>query len=158
MSRQESKQIVPASPSQGERSSTGGGDAAVRSFRRGEDADPEVVAGAKRRSFTAGHKLRVLEEADRCETGELGALLRREGLYHSHLEQWRKQRTSGTLSGLSPRKRGPKASSPDRPVIAKLQREIDRLQRELEKAHIIIDVQKKVASMLDRLNDQNEVN
>jgi len=156
MSRKETKQVAPASPLEGERSSTGGGDAAVRTLRRGADPDPEVTAGPKRRTFLAGYKLRILEEADRCGQGELGALLRREGLYYSHLEQWRKQRQKGTLAGLARRKRGPKTTSPDRTAISKLQRENEQLKRELHKAHIIIDVQKKVAKMLDELSDQGE--
>ena len=72
-----------------------------------ERADPEVVEKASRRKFTAQYKLGRLEEADRCEAGEIGALLRREGLYSSHLSTWKRQRESGVLEALGPRKRGP---------------------------------------------------
>src|SRR5947209_12054905 len=83
--------------------------------------DTEVVARARRRQFTAGYKLRILEEADRCHRdGELGALLRREGLYSSHVAQWRRQRATGALAGLAPRKRGRPAASNQELEVARL--------------------------------------
>ncbi len=95
--------------------------------------------------------MRVLQEADSCsEPGEIGALLRREGLYSSHLVVWRRQRAEGTLQGLRPRKRGRKAQ-PKNPLakkVAELERENKRLERRLKQAEIIIDVQKKVSQIL----------
>ena len=111
----------------------------------------EVVAKAQRRRFTAAQKLRVLEEADRCtKPGELGALLRREGLYTSHLSAWRQARRRGELAGLTPRARGPKAKpvDPRDRKIAEQAREIARLQARLERAEGLIEVQKKVSQLL----------
>jgi len=111
----------------------------------------EVVAKATRRRFAAAEKLRVLEAADRCtKPGELGALLRREGLYTSHLSQWRRARRNGELAGLAPRRRGPKAQpvDPRDRKIGELQREIVRLQARLERAEGLIEVQKKVSQLL----------
>jgi transposase-like protein len=113
--------------------------------------ETEVVAKAQRRRFTAAAKLRVLEEADRCtKPGELSALLRREGLYSSHLSAWREARRRGELAGLAPRARGPKAKPVD-PRDRKLTeqtREIARLQARLERAEGLIEVQKKVSQLL----------
>jgi transposase len=113
--------------------------------------ETEVTAKAQRRRFTAEYKRRVLQEADGCtKPGELAALLRREGLYSSHLTTWRRLREAGELSGLTAKKRGPKvrpADERDR-TIAGQQREIARLTARLEKAEIIIDVQKKVGRLL----------
>jgi len=112
--------------------------------------DPEVAAKAARRKFTAEYKLRILREADACAPGEVGALLRREGLYSSHLTEWRRQRERGELEALTPKKRGRKAQEPD-PLakrIAQLERENQRLQRRLQQAEKIIEVQKKVAALL----------
>jgi transposase-like protein len=110
-----------------------------------------VPENAKRRTFTAEYKRRILREADACtEPGEVGALLRREGLYSSHLTSWRKQRQRGELAGLSPKKRGRKGHS--KTVSAKeyerLQRENRRLRQRLEQAELIIDIQKKASEML----------
>jgi len=108
----------------------------------------EVVAKAKHRQFTAEYKLRILRELDGIKgSGETGALLRREGLYSSHLTTWRKQRERGELDGLSPQKRGPKPD-PQAVELAKLQCENERLRERLRQAELIIDVQKKVAQML----------
>ena len=108
----------------------------------------EVVVKAKRRQYTAEYKLRILRELDRSQgAGETGALLRREGLYSSHLTTWRRQRERGELDGLSPQRRGPKADPPAA-ELARLQRENERLCERLRKAELIIDVQKKVAQML----------
>jgi len=110
--------------------------------------NPEVVAKAARRHFTAEYKQRILQEAEACtQPGEIGALLRREGLYSSHLTTWRQQRDRGARQGLIPAKRGRKAD-PQAAEIARLQRENERLKAKLERAELIIDVQKKVSQML----------
>ena len=113
--------------------------------------DPEVEARPARRKYTAAYKLRILQQADSCsKAGEIGALLRREGLYSSHLVKWRKQREAGDLIALSPQKRGRKeqAVNPLAREVARLQRENDRLQARLKQAETIIEVQKKVAQLL----------
>jgi transposase len=111
----------------------------------------EVVAKAKRRRFSAKYKLRILKEADGCtKPGELGALLRREGLYSSHLTAWRKQREQGQLQGLTPRKRGPKKreKNPLERELKRLERENAKLQRRAERAEALVEVQKKVSELL----------
>ena len=111
--------------------------------------DPEVVADAKRRTFTAEYKLRILAEADAAQPGAIGALQRREGLYSSHLVTWRRERQAGILKGLTPHKRGPKSKqNPLEEDNQKLRRENQRLTEELRKAAIVIDVQKKVGALL----------
>lgn len=113
--------------------------------------DPEVVADAKRRTFSAEYKQRILAEADAAaaQPGAIGALLRREGLYSSHLVTWRRERQAAILNGLTPHKRGPKSKrSPQEEEIQKLRRENQRLTEELRKAEIVIDVQKKVGALL----------
>jgi len=113
--------------------------------------ETEVVAKARRRRFTATEKLRVLREADACtRPGELGALLRREGLYSSHLSAWRAARQRGELAGLTPRPRGPKVKpvDPRDRKLAEQAREITRLQARLERAEGLIEVQKKVSQLL----------
>jgi len=119
--------------------------------------DPEVVAKPKRRRFTAEYRLRILEEADGCtDPGEVGRLLRREGLYSSHLTSWRKARRNGALRGLTSKKRGakPKARNPLEPKVRELEAKVARLEKELHKAHTILDVQEKVAGLLGfSLND-----
>jgi transposase-like protein len=112
--------------------------------------DPEVAEKRRRRRFTAADKLRILAQAEACEPGQLGALLRREGLYSSNLTTWRQQREAGILAGLQPRKRGPKAAVPDPQAqrIAALERECEQLRRRLVQAETIIDVQKKVSLLL----------
>ena len=113
--------------------------------------DPEVLAKPKRRRFTAQYRLRILEEADGCtESGQVGRLLRREGLYSSHLSNWRKARRDGALRGLSSKKRGakPKRSNPLEPKVRELEAQVARLEKKLQKAHAIMDVQKKVAGLL----------
>jgi len=113
--------------------------------------EPEVPEKAKRRQFDSAYKLRILEEADRStELGQLGELLRREGLYSSHLTLWRRQRDEGSLAGLTPKRRGRKGKRKD-PLAtenAKLRRENQRLTERLRQAETIIDVQKKVSEML----------
>jgi len=111
--------------------------------------DPEVVPKAKRRKFSAEYKLRILDEADKCtEPGQIGALLRREGLYSSHLTTWRRQRGQGVLEALSPKKRGRKGKDELEKEVMKLQREKERLQARLEQAEMIIEVQKKLSRLL----------
>jgi transposase len=113
--------------------------------------DPEVVPDAKRRTFTAEYKLRILAEADAAaaQPGAIGALQRREGLYSSHLVTWRRERQAGILKGLTPHKRGPKSKrNPQEEEMRKLRRENQRLTEELRKAAIVIDVQKKVGTLL----------
>ena len=114
--------------------------------------DPEVVEKARRRRFSARYKLKVLEEADRCsQPGEVGVLLRREALYWSNLQTWRKQREEGSLQGLSPKTRGRK-SEPRNPLAGKvkaLERENRRLQRKLQRTEILLDIQKKASELLE---------
>jgi transposase-like protein len=110
--------------------------------------DPEVPAKAQRRQFSAEYKLRILKESDACKgSGEIGALLRREGLYSSHLVTWRRLRDTGALLGMKARKRGPKGRNED-PRLKQQEREIARLKRRLQQAETIIDIQKKVAGIL----------
>lgn len=112
--------------------------------------DPEVPEKPVRRRFTAEYKLKILAEADNCtEPGQIGAILRREGLYSTHLSNWRRKRREGTLISLSPRKRGPKAEkNPLAPKVAQLERENERLKAKLKTAETIIEVQKKVSGLL----------
>ena len=117
----------------------------------GLQPDPEVLPQAKRRTFSASYKLRILQEADHCrEAGDIGALLRREGLYSSHLTTWRRQREAGELAGLAPRKRGRKKDE-QAAELATLRRENERLRQQLEQAELIIAVQKKLAQALEAL-------
>jgi transposase-like protein len=112
---------------------------------------PEVPEKPTRRNFNAAYKLRILEEADRStESGQLGELLRREGLYSSHLACWRRQREEGSLAGLTPKRRGRKGKQKDSLTKEneKLRRENQRLVERLRQAEVIIDVQKKVSEML----------
>ena len=114
-------------------------------------AEPGVVANAKRRTFTAEYKLGVLAEADAAtaQPGSIGALLRREGLYSSHLATWRRERQTGILKGLTPHKRGPKSKrNPQEEEMQKLRKDNQRLTEQLRKAEIVIDVQKKVGALL----------
>jgi transposase-like protein len=118
--------------------------------------DPEVVPKAKRRTFTAAYKLRILEEAEQCDqSGQIGALLRREGLYSSHLVTWRRQRATGQLAGLSPKKRGRKKNRQEAEIVA-LRKENERLRTQLEQAELIITAQKKLAEALERTLSRDE--
>ena len=114
--------------------------------------DVEVSEKPVRRRYSAAYKLRILEEADACRenTGELGALLRRKGLYSSHLNTWRRQRRERTLAGLSPKKRGRKSRGPDEQAqrVKELEKENKRLRRRLHKAETILDIQKKASELL----------
>ena len=151
-----SEALAGAERSGGERSEPQHSAAAAKA---GADAglasrpDPEVVAKAKRRTFTAEYKLRILQEIEAVadKRGGIGALLRREGLYSSLLATWRRERAAGILEALTPQKRGPKSKrNPLQEENLKLQRQNARLTEDLRKAHIIIDVQKKVAALLGR--------
>jgi transposase-like protein len=112
--------------------------------------DPEVSAKPKRRRFTPAYKARIVEEAQRCtESGQIGALLRREGLYSSALTQWRRQYQAGALQALKDDKRGRKRTRDVRgKELERLQRENERLNKKLRQAELIIEIQKKVAAML----------
>jgi len=113
--------------------------------------DPELVERARRRRFTAQYKLRILREADACsKSGEIGALLRREGLYSSLLTEWRRQRERGSLAALD-RPRGRPKSDPREAQIAGLQRRLERAERDLEKARRVIEVQGNVSALLGDL-------
>jgi transposase-like protein len=125
-------------------------------------ADPEVAEKPLRRRFTAAYKLKILQEADACTGhGEVGALLRREGLYSSHLRTWKQQRAQGALDGLAPKKRGRKAKRRD-PLAEeneRLRRKNAQLKHQLRQAETIIDVQKKLCTMLglpDASGDMSE--
>jgi transposase len=113
--------------------------------------DPQVERPA-RRTFTAEYKKRILEQVDRCRPGELGALLRREGLYSSHVTTWRAQRAAGTLAGLAPKKRGrkPVPKNPLAGEVARLQRELRRAVARAERAEGLVELQKKVAELFGR--------
>ena len=113
---------------------------------RGAGTDTEVVPKAVRRRFSAEYKRRILQEASACAPGEIGALLRREGLYSSHLTLWRRQQATGELAGLSAKKRGPKVEAQTR-ELARLKRENERLQVKLQQAEAIISAQKKLAEL-----------
>jgi len=134
-------------------------DRAERSNRAGAKAqnsskrtlDPEVSDKVPRRRFSPKYKLKILREADRCKkSGEIGSLLRREGLFSSILATWRRQRETGELGGLAGGKRGRKTASSDKLVAEnkRLRRETQRLARKLERAEIIIDIQKKASALL----------
>ena len=129
-----------------------GGGQAVMDHGRRHHPDPEVVAQATRRRFTAEYKQRILVEADRTKgSGGVGALLRREGLYSSLLATWRREQDAAVLQALGPQKRGPKSKRD--PVVEEnqqLRRETLQLKEALRKAEIVIDIQKKVAALLGR--------
>ena len=143
-------QVEDSSETEGARSATGvtEAEAASRPRLARQVPDPEVAAKAQRRKFTAEYKLQVVREAERCkEPGEIGALLRREGLYSSLLTAWRREVEQGTRAALRSKKRGPKARVVD-PRVKELERENARLRKRLEHAELIITVQKKVSKLL----------
>ena len=118
---------------------------------KAERPETEVSDKAKRRRFTAKYKLRILREAAACtERGEMGALLRREGVYSSHLTSWRGQAERGELAGLTPRRRGPKPKpvDPRDKRIAQLERELKKVNRRAERAEALVEVQKKLSELL----------
>ena len=123
----------------------------------GAQPDPEVVATATRRRFSSSDKRRILDAADHCtQPGEIGALLRKEGIYSSHLNTWRKQRAAAEDAALEPQQRGRKADpalAEDRRVI-QLTQENDRLRHKLAQANAIIDVQKKLCALFGLSTDQ----
>jgi len=136
--------VAPEEALEGARRATGNASSGAR-------PDPEVVAVARRRQFSGADKRRILAEADHCtQPGEIGALLRREGIYSSHLSTWRRQRAAAESAALAPQKRGRKAD----PALAEMRRietltrDNERLRRQLAQAQLIIDVQKKVATLL----------
>ena len=115
--------------------------------------DPELAERAQRRRYSAAYKLRIVAEADACtEPGQVGALLRREGLYTSHLTYWRKQRDAGALEALG-RQRGRKPADRRDAQIADLQRRLERAEAELCKARRVIEVQGKVSALLEQMLD-----
>ena len=154
---QQSKVTMPAADglpdpgaSQGARRATGDAPGSARSPSP-VGSDCEVVARARRRHFSNADKRRILQAADRCtKPGEVGALMRREGVYSSSLSTWRRQRDAADLAALTPQKRGPKADPAriETQHIMQITRERDHLQEQLDKAQLVIDVQKKVAALL----------
>ena len=146
--------IEEAGETEGARRATGvfpAGAPAVGAIPVAETVEVEVVAKATRRRFTAEYKCRIVREADRStKPGEMGALLRREGLYSSHVTTWRAARDRGELAGLSPKKRGPKVTLPDprEQRIAEQEREITRWKKRAERAEALVEVQKKIAALL----------
>ncbi len=124
--------------------------AAARPSREGVP-DPELVERASRRRFSAEYKLKILKQAEACtRPGEIGALLRREGLYTSHLTAWRKQRDAGALAGLD-RKRGRKPADPREAELAALRRRAERAEAELDKARKVIEIQGNVSALLEQM-------
>jgi transposase len=124
-------------------------------------AGMEVVPRGRRRFFSKADKQRILQAADRCSApGEIGALMRREGVYSSSLSTWRQQRKAAELAALAPQKRGPKPAADRDQVlrIAQLTRDNDRLKSRLDKALFVIEVQKKVAALLGHPLDDNGEN
>jgi transposase-like protein len=124
----------------------------------GRHPEPEVVPRATRRTFSAAYKLRIVEEAEQCvERGQIGALLRREGLYSSQLATWRRKREASGLQAMAPKKRGRKAVQDAKDVeIAALRQEKERLQQQLVQAELIIGAQKKLAEALELTLTVNE--
>lgn len=128
----------------------------IESKTDGSRPNPEVPERAKRRRFSAEYKLRILQEADRCKAGDLGALLRREGLYSSHIVTWRRQRDEGALSALS-KKRGRKAKrSPEEIEIERLRKDNERLRERERQLELIVAAQKKVAALEQALEEADE--
>lgn len=148
----EEQQAVSAGEAQGARRASGGFPARGDSERK-RTVDPEVPAKARRRRFSAEYKHRVLREADaaRGDAGEIGALLRREGLYSSHLATWRRARERGELAGLSPKRRGrkEKAVNPLAKRLVELERDKLRLERRLKQAELLLEIQKKASQLLE---------
>ena len=144
MERLEAKGIEGAVSPEGARSATAGVTAG------GAASTVEVAAKARRRHFSSAYKLRILGEVDGCRApGEIGALLRREGLYSSHLVDWRRSREQGALQALAAKKRGRKPIRDGRDrELARLEREIAYLRRKLAQAEAVIDVQKKLSEIL----------
>jgi transposase len=142
--------VVAPERSEDERSESSRSDGATTTGGAGAPADPEVSAKAVRRQFSAAYKRRILQEADNGGDGAIAALLRREGLYASHLVTWRRQREKGEIAGLEPRKRGKKPGERNPLTVenVRLTRENLHLQKRLKQAETIIDVQKKLCDLL----------
>lgn len=133
---------------EGERNEMPGAHAAGEGSR----PDPELAERAQRRKFTAGYKLRILREAaGATKPGEIAAMLRREGLYTSHLTAWRKQQDAGALAGLEPRKRGPSGPSSEQVELRALRARLERAEAELQTARRVIEVQGNVSALLEDL-------
>ena len=153
-------EAFPEGSPEGARRATGG-DPSVAKTPIFSPPDSEVTGKRPRRKFTAKYKLRMLKKADVCtEPGQLGVLLRQEGLYSSNLTTWRKQRDDGILIAMSPKKRGRKAQAKNSlaPEVARLQKENQRLKNKLKQAELIIDAQKKISEILGiaQNHDENE--
>jgi transposase len=127
------------------------GEAGQVSGKPQDRPDPEVPEKARRRSFTAQYKLDVVAEYDAAPAGEKGAVLRREGLYSSHVIEWRRARDAGTLAGSRPR--GRPAADPRDAQIARLQKEKAKLEQELAKARFVVDVQAKLQALLETISE-----
>jgi len=146
----DAQQELVAGETQGARRASGVSPARG-AVERGRAADPQVAAKAKRRQFSTEYKLRIVRAAAAAKTpGEIGALLRREGLYSSHLADWRRQRERGELAGLSAKRgRKPAPVNPLARRVAELEREKRRLERKLEQAELLLDIQKKASRLLE---------
>ncbi len=132
----------------GDRSGSAGG----RARSVGVVPDAELVERPRRRRFSAEYKLRIVREADACSRpGEIGALLRREGLYSSLLTEWRRARDSGALEALAPKRRGRRGPSPEQVELGLLRRRLQRTQADLETARRVIEVQGNVSALLEEL-------
>jgi transposase-like protein len=124
----------------------------ARAAAGGSRPDPELAERPQRRKFTAAYKLRILREAaGATRSGEIAAMLRREGLYTSHLTAWRKQQDAGALAGLEPRKRGPRGPSAEQLEVRALQARLERAEAELATARRVIEVQGNVSALLEDL-------
>jgi len=128
------------------------GEAGQVSGERQERPDPEVPERARRRSFTAQYKLDVVAGYDAAAAGEKGAVLRREGLYSSHIVEWRRARDAGTLAGPA-KSRGRPAADPRDAQIARLRKEKAKLEQELAKARFVVDVQSKLQALLETISE-----
>jgi transposase len=132
----------------GDRSGSAGG----RVPSVGVVPDPELIERPRRRRFTAEYKLKIVRQADACtRPGEIGALLRREGLYSSLLTEWRRARDSGALEALAPKRRGPRGPSAEQVENQKLRRALERTEADLETARRVIEVQGNVSALLGQL-------
>ncbi len=127
-----------------------GGEPNIGPAKSGGPTANETVERARRRTFTADYKNRILDAVDACEPGAIGKMLRQEGLYSSHLTDWRRERDAGGLAALAPKRRGPalRAGSAERKEIEKLERKVAALEQRLEHAQVIIDIQKKLHDVL----------
>jgi transposase-like protein len=130
-------------------------DAGVVADNKPADPDPQVPERARRRTFTAKYKLEVLAAYDAAEPGEKGAILRREGLYSSHIVEWRRARDAGALAALA-QPRGRKRPDRRDAQIAALRREKERLEQELAKARFVVDVQAKLQALLETLSESGD--